>query len=164
MLSPSSCNNISSGSPVGHQAATVMQQQQQHSEQHHSSVCSCSRSWFASPNPEVTLSPSPSPSGLLVGGSYDPLDYSYFATDSGCRSSTATSPIAVTGPPLAHAPYGPLPHMSSAAAFSLPPQLLLPQVNQATGNFSPPQFMGKKNLILFYYNLSSKVNTSKVIK
>ena len=148
MLSPS-CNNSPSGScrsPVGHQSAAT---QQQRSEQHHSSICSCSGSWFASANPEAALSPSPSPSGLLVGGPYDSLDYSDFASDSGCHSLNATSPIAVTGPPLAHAPYGPLPHMSvtsSAAAFSLPPQLFLPQVNQATGNFSPSPFMGKKCL------------------
>jgi len=55
---------------------------------------------------------------------------------------------------------------SPAAAFSLPPQLFLPQINQATGNFPPSPFMGKGSfindvtifLVLFVTLLSNKAS------
>ena len=128
-------------SPVGHLSAVVHSTDQQHLPPN----CSCNHTWFPNHLPDVALSPSPSPSGLLPMP-YDCIDFGDVHSDSGCHSST--SPIAVTGPPLAHSPYGPLPHLSvsaaapSPAAYSLPPQLYLPQMSLAGGsNASPSPFI-----------------------
>ena len=146
--SSSSCSvNLSCQSPVVVGQSAVAQQ----SKHLTPPTCSCSNTWYTHTPPEGAVSPSPSPCGPLAGP-YDSLDFPDLTSDSGFHS--ATSPIAVTGPPLAHGPYPSMSQLpvpgggNGAAAFSLPPQLFMPQMNQGPVNFSPtPYLMGMKTLL-----------------
>jgi hypothetical protein len=58
----------------------------------------------------------------------------------------------VTGPPLAHGPFGPASHLSAGAgntapvAYSLPPHLYLPPMNPGpVGSYSPPRMTFGEN-------------------
>ena len=110
---------------------------------------SCPTKW-----PSSSASPSSSPLGS--GSYFDRQEYP--AMNHTIVTTSVTSPIAVTGPALAHAPYGPQPQLpvppsgpAGAAAYSLPPQLYWSHPHPgATGSNScgfpsAPVMFGEKN-------------------
>lgn len=102
------------------------------------SGCACPTKWPSSTSPSSSPSSSPQTSGSY----FDSLEYPDM--NHSTVTTSVTSPIAVTGPALAHAPYGPQPHLAvppsgpaGAAAYSLPPQLYWSHPHQgATGSNS----------------------------
>ena len=119
----------------------------------------CPTTW---PSPSASLSASlSSTSGPLASGPF--FDQPEFPDmNRSIATTSVTSPIAVTGPALAHAPYGPQPHLpvpasgpAGAAAYSLPPQLYWshphqgPPVGNSSNNCgfqSTPVMFGEKKI------------------
>lgn len=152
-LSPSCSMNLSPVVVLSSSAAatTIKTTAEDRKQQPAPPGCSCPSSWLAN----TTMSPSPSPSSPLATSYFDHLDYPDANLDPGSYScsGSATSPIAVTGPPLAHAPYLSQAHLSvppvgpaaGATAHSLPQQFYLPNICPGTGvtngPYSPSPFM-----------------------